>query len=57
MLFLMILEDQVVRRVLACTGPVAVKPFEQTRMADLISSRMIIEALQGYAPGMQIPDI
>ena len=38
-------------------GPVAVKPFEQTRMADLISSWMIMEALQGYAPGMQVPDI
>ena len=36
---------------------VAVNPFEQTRMADLISSRVIIEALQGYAPGLQVPDI
>ncbi len=49
-----------VRCVLACTSPVAVrvavKLFEQTRMADC-SLRVIIEALQGYAPGLQVPAI
>jgi hypothetical protein len=36
---------------------VAVNPFEQTQVTNLVSSWVIIEVLQGYAPGLQVPDI